>query len=74
MGSPEVSRAQKCCSHVTRGLWKQPSSLRVEELARRWAGWRSYATFYLWLTYGESLQWKKELRQEIAARKRRTER
>ena len=32
------------------GLRKQPACARVEILARRWQGWRSYATFYLWLT------------------------
>jgi DNA-3-methyladenine glycosylase II len=30
------------------GLRKQPSVSQVEKLARNWAGWRSYATFYLW--------------------------
>jgi DNA-3-methyladenine glycosylase II len=47
------------------GLRKQPSSRRVESLARRWAGWRSYATFYLWLTYWEDREWKENLRAEV---------
>jgi DNA-3-methyladenine glycosylase II len=33
------------------GLRKLPSPLRVGQIARAWAGWRSYATFYLWLTF-----------------------
>jgi DNA-3-methyladenine glycosylase II len=35
------------------GLRQQPSAARVQKLAKRWSGWRSYATFYLWLTYWE---------------------
>lgn len=49
------------------GLRKQPSIPRLEKLARKWAGWRSYATFYLWLTYWEEMQWKEKLRAEIQA-------
>ncbi|MGH9352798.1 MAG: DNA-3-methyladenine glycosylase family protein [Terriglobia bacterium] len=47
------------------GLRKQPACARVESMARKWPGWRSYATFYLWLTYWESAQWKENLRAEI---------
>jgi DNA-3-methyladenine glycosylase II len=47
------------------GLRKQPSMARVEQLAKRWAGWRSYATFYLWLTFWEDAAWKKRLIEEI---------
>ncbi len=47
------------------GLRKQPSPTRVEKLARNWAGWRSYATFYLWLTYWEDAAWREKLIKEI---------
>jgi len=46
-------------------LRKLPSPARIEQLARKWAGWRSYATFYLWLTYWEQADWKKSLLAEI---------
>jgi DNA-3-methyladenine glycosylase II len=42
-------------------LRKQPVAARVEKLARAWAGWRSYATFYLWLTFWEDADWKAQL-------------
>lgn len=48
---------------------KLPTPKRVEQLARKWAGWRSYATFYLWLTYWEQAEWKQSLLQEIYPRK-----
>jgi DNA-3-methyladenine glycosylase II len=47
------------------GLRKQPTPARIEKLARSWAGWRSYATFYLWLVYWESNDWKDALAAEI---------
>lgn len=47
------------------GLRKQPACARVEMLARKWLGWRSYATFYLWLTYWEDALWKEKVRAEI---------
>lgn len=47
------------------GLRKQPVCARVETLAHRWLGWRSYATFYLWLTYWEDALWKEKVRAEI---------
>jgi DNA-3-methyladenine glycosylase II len=47
------------------GLRQQPSAARVEKLAQRWAGWRSYATFYLWLTYWEDRAWMANLLQSI---------
>lgn len=47
------------------GLRKQPTPARVEQFARRWKGWRSYATFYLWLTYWEDAAWKRRLMQEL---------
>jgi DNA-3-methyladenine glycosylase II len=53
------------------GLRKQPSAARVEKLAERWAGWRSYATFYLWLTYWEDRAWKASLLESIRVRKKR---
>ena len=49
-------------------LRKQPSGARVEKIARRWAGWRSYATFYLWLTYWEDRNWKAELVRKLRSR------
>jgi len=53
------------------GLRSQPSTARVEKLAQRWAGWRSYATFYLWLTYWEDRGWMANLRESIRAREKR---
>lgn len=49
------------------GLRKQPSPERLEKMARAWAGWRSYATFYLWLVYWQPESWKEELAAEIRA-------
>lgn len=51
------------------GLRKQPTPERLEKMARPWAGWRSYATFYLWLVYWEPEHWKEDLAAEIRARK-----
>jgi DNA-3-methyladenine glycosylase II len=39
------------------GLRKVPTPAQVERIARAWSGWRSYAAFYLWLTYWESREW-----------------
>jgi DNA-3-methyladenine glycosylase II len=52
------------------GLRKQPSPARVEKIARRWAGWRSYATFYLWLTFWEDGAWKNQLAEELRLARR----
>jgi DNA-3-methyladenine glycosylase II len=52
------------------GLRQLPSAARVEKLAERWPGWRSYATFYLWLTYWEDRAWKASLRESIRLRKK----
>jgi len=49
------------------GLRKQPTAARVEKLARAWAGWRSYGTFYLWLTFWEDADWKAELMKTVAS-------
>ncbi|TAM80911.1 MAG: DNA-3-methyladenine glycosylase 2 family protein [Acidobacteria bacterium] len=46
-------------------LRKLPTSARVEQIGRKWEGWRSYATFYLWLTYWEQPEWKESLLAEI---------
>lgn len=46
-------------------LRKAPTPARVEQLGKKWAGWRSYATFYLWLTYWEKSEWKQRLMAEI---------
>lgn len=51
-------------------LRKTPTSTRVEQIGKRWAGWRSYATFYLWLTYWEQPDWKTSLLSEIYPRQR----
>lgn len=53
--------------HRLYGLRKQPAPARLEKLARTWAGWRSYATFYLWLVYWEPASWKDDLAAEIRA-------
>jgi DNA-3-methyladenine glycosylase II len=47
---------------------KRPTAERVEKLARAWRGWRSYATFYLWLTYWENAEWKSQVRAEVRGR------
>jgi DNA-3-methyladenine glycosylase II len=52
-------------------LRQQPSAHRVEKLAKRWSGWRSYATFYLWLTYWEDRASKASLLESIRAHKKR---
>ncbi len=46
-------------------LRKTPTSARIEQIGKKWAGWRSYATFYLWLTYWEHAEWKQRLMAEI---------
>ena len=48
-------------------LRKVPTATRVEKLARAWAGWRSYATFYLWLTFWENAEWKVQLTRRIGS-------
>ncbi len=55
---------QKAIQHFY-GLRKKPSSRRVEQLGRRWGPWKSYATFYLWLTYWETRAWRERLREDI---------
>ncbi|HUY15176.1 MAG TPA: DNA-3-methyladenine glycosylase [Terriglobia bacterium] len=49
------------------GHRRQPTPKWVERTAKAWAGWRSYATFYLWLTYWEAPQWREDLRVQIQA-------
>ena len=46
-------------------LRKAPTPARVEQIGKKWVGWRSYATFYLWLTYWEKSEWKQRLLAEI---------
>jgi DNA-3-methyladenine glycosylase II len=46
-------------------LRKPPTVGRLNRIAGKWAGWRSYATFYLWLTYWETADWKQNLLNEI---------
>jgi DNA-3-methyladenine glycosylase II len=52
------------------GLRKLPTAARVERLARTWVGWRSYATFYLWLTFWEDADWKEQLSSRTRSRAR----
>lgn len=47
------------------GLRKRPLPAKIEKLARAWAGWRSYATFYLWLTYWQTSEWRTRLEVEL---------
>ncbi len=49
------------------GLRQKPTLARVEKIAKAWDGWRSYATFYLWLTYWEQAAWCDSLIAEIRA-------
>jgi DNA-3-methyladenine glycosylase II len=53
------------------GFRKQPTVRQVEKLASAWAGWRSYATFYLWLTYWEDRVWNERLAEELRNERRR---
>ena len=53
------------------GLRSRPSPAKVEALARNWSGWRSYATFYLWLTYWETPEWKESLADQLRLERRR---
>jgi DNA-3-methyladenine glycosylase II len=55
--------------HYFYGLRKRPTAERVHRMARTWLGWQSYATFYLWLTYWESAEWKSKVREEIRGRR-----
>jgi DNA-3-methyladenine glycosylase II len=52
------------------GLRKQPSAARLETLARNWAGWQSYTTFYLWLTFWEAASWRENLEKELRTARR----
>ena len=61
---------QKAVSYFY-GLRKKVTPERLERLARPWKGWRSYATFYLWLTYWETPDWKRQLLDAVRAGRRR---
>ena len=54
------------------GLRTPPSAAGVEKIARNWKGWRSYATFYLWLTYWENAAWREEMCRDILRAQRET--
>jgi DNA-3-methyladenine glycosylase II len=54
------------------GLRKLPTPRRIEQIARAWAGWRSYATFYFWLTFWEDREWNRRMTDEIRNTRRRT--
>lgn len=56
------------------GLKKQPSPERVGQIARAWAGWRSYATFYLWLTFWEEREWNEAMARQIRQARRKGKR
>lgn len=58
---------QKVIQHFY-GLRKRPTPERVTKTGGAWKGWRSYATFYLWLTYWESAEWKEQVRLAIRTR------
>jgi DNA-3-methyladenine glycosylase II len=60
--------------HYFYGLRKRPTPERVQKIARAWHGWRSYATFYLWLTYWENAEWKSRVREEVRTNGRRAKR
>lgn len=53
------------------GLRKLPSAKRVAQKARAWAGWRSHATFHLWLTYWLDSARKEKLVEEIRLERQR---
>lgn len=55
------------------GLRQTPTAARVEKIAKPWAGWRSYATFYLWLTYWEEIAWRDALTAEIRDERRQSQ-
>jgi DNA-3-methyladenine glycosylase II len=59
---------QKVIHHFY-GLRKRPNPERVHKMAKAWHGWRSYATFYLWLTYWENAEWKAGALKEIRRQK-----
>lgn len=52
------------------GLRKMPSEKRVTQMARAWAGWRSHATFHLWLTFWLEQEQREKLIEEIRRRRR----
>jgi DNA-3-methyladenine glycosylase II len=54
------------------GLRKPPTPARVEKMAKPWSGWRSYATFYLWLTYWEEAEWRETLEDELRLERRKS--
>jgi DNA-3-methyladenine glycosylase II len=58
------------CIHLFYGLRARPSMSKVEKLARNWSGWRSYATFYLWLTYWEEPAWRQSFVQQLRLARR----
>jgi hypothetical protein len=59
--------SQKAIQHFYR-LARQPSAARVEKMAGRWPGWRSYFTYYLWLTYWEGQERKAGLLRKLRSR------
>jgi DNA-3-methyladenine glycosylase II len=52
------------------GLRKVPRENRVARIAKAWAGWRSHATFHLWLTYWLDEGQRKKLEEEIRLERR----
>ncbi len=47
-----------------------PPVKRVEQWGRRWPGWRSYATFYLWMTAWEDPAGRERLLRELGPPRR----
>jgi DNA-3-methyladenine glycosylase II len=54
LGRPDVFPAGdlglQAALQELRGMRKRPSEKALRKIAERWAGWRSYAAFYLWMT------------------------
>jgi DNA-3-methyladenine glycosylase II len=54
LGRPDVFPAGdlglQAAFQELKGLTERPSEQALKEIAARWAGWRSYAALYLWMT------------------------
>lgn len=62
---PSADVGLQSAIHAFYGLRRRPTPARVERLAQNWAGWRSYATFYLWMTYWQTPDWKGQFTREL---------
>jgi DNA-3-methyladenine glycosylase II len=63
---PSADVGLQSAIHTFYRLRRRPTPARVERLARSWTGWRSYATFYLWMTYWQTPEWRQEFIRELA--------